>query len=1153
MSLQFYSELAADLARKINNGEKLSWQEAQDFKYRVTAKMSEVQAYLATESARLARESASLDPARGGNNEFQIRLNEINKLQKSLANKQDIITTIATATEHERDATRKLAQEGLAQFTGQPIVSSETSSTAAASIGVVPGPNPRITPESRAAGMASVAHLPKSTPKSAPKDAEINAVSYNFEFRQNNATEFDRIVKILEQDWDQNGALLSALKKFLATGGQTYSWAITLQKEIAKVVSDQKFSDDTSRAKGGPDGFFGPMSLAALGRVVGVSGAPAGATAPAPVSWAVAPGASKMPSAWTAPAKKASPKAWAATPSGWAQKLEGEKSADMTVAGLHTAFRKLVKSLDTNWTSATPESRKADNAKLMTAYTALRTAISQLSPAEQKSPNIRQIERELAEYFDGGRNNSHHKNPTEALAINLNLLKDMQYLDGGVTKSFDWPQIPTENDIEKALRGTRLMNAWNDQIAAGIEPNAALAYLLNNPKFKGEYEDVRDKVYGTFEDKLSALLKRAQKLNNAGQLVSPSSELIGAMEHSADILGNGWFTMSSHNWNKTVSIGKGGAVALSGAVLAGFGAGLAWNPVGWGGIAAGSAMVTTGIAAMTYAGAFYRGSNYATKWELVMETGIAALTLLPGVALYRISAVGAKAVAMGAKVGIPGLIVADYGANVAIGVSADQMRGLFHGTEVSFSSSLVQNLLFALAPAAGSVIANSTRATALATRAQSSFARLGHLKRNGGTPAQVNAAARDVESVAAEAAPLRATAAAQAEWAPVTPPTQPGEGAVAGVVAPKKPAAATDTADVRGTPRSVNSPKFNDALTRDLIALSEGQSLNIAEVSITRERNSFSVKKWETDARSFDNTPVWRKALGEYIQTNVTPGEIIHAGLSKARMKGLKAVSWQEVTIGGKIYKVHEVWESGIIIQKQVAPGQFRNLSAAEMDALSPTELVGLTDHIYGKGSASLIEAQLKKSTTNSTKSDSDSTLSPNASKFRLWVGKFLDSKLLFPIKKTNFFLLDIPRQPFVVAHDIMSIWAKNPKAMWWFGANSKTITENGKILLGNTGKSAESLLFGAQRPFSEKAWYLGWINAAATIILGAKWATSQVRNQAIAEWATMSDLDMYSASIVEYYKNMYIDAPDIVWSYIGGLIKEMMTPKNQVTEPTFK
>lgn len=134
------------------------------------------------------------------------------------------------------------------------------------------------------------------------------------------------------------------------------------------------------------------------------------------------------------------------------------------------------------------------------------------------------------------------------------------------------------------------------------------------------------------------------------------------------------------------------------------------------------------------------------------------LTLVPGVFLYRIAATGAKTAALVQKMGASGLIMADYGANVAIGVSADQMRGLFHGTEVDVSSSFIQNLLFALAPAAGSAMANSARATALATRAQSSLARLGHLQRNGGTSEQVTAAAKEVEAVAAEAAPLRANA-----------------------------------------------------------------------------------------------------------------------------------------------------------------------------------------------------------------------------------------------------------------------------------------------------------------------------------------------------------------------------------------------------------
>jgi hypothetical protein len=106
----------------------------------------------------------------------------------------------------------------------------------------------------------------------------------------------------------------------------------------------------------------------------------------------------------------------------------------------------------------------------------------------------------------------------------------------------------------------------------------------------------------------------------------------------------------------------------------------------------------------------------------------------------------------------------------------------------------------------------------------------------------------------------------------------------------------------------------------------------------------------------------------------------------------------------------------------------------------------------------------------------------------------------LFPVKKTNNFLLDIPRQPLVVAHDIMRIWAKDPRAMGWFGANSKTITENGKIILGNTGKSAESLLFGAQRPFSEHAGFWGWSNAAATLIVGGKIAADEVKKQAMSE-----------------------------------------------------
>jgi hypothetical protein len=150
------------------------------------------------------------------------------------------------------------------------------------------------------------------------------------------------------------------------------------------------------------------------------------------------------------------------------------------------------------------------------------------------------------------------------------------------------------------------MIAWNKQVAAGAEPNAALGYLLGNPKFKGEYEAIHSKVYGEFEDKLSAMLEQARRLNTAGKLAAPSAELLAAMNHATNIIGNGWLTLSSNNLNSAISMAKGAALVLPGAIAAGAGVTMAWNPVGWGGVALGSTMVTAGLASMTYAGAFAR-------------------------------------------------------------------------------------------------------------------------------------------------------------------------------------------------------------------------------------------------------------------------------------------------------------------------------------------------------------------------------------------------------------------------------------------------------------------------------------------------------------------------------------------------------------------
>jgi hypothetical protein len=106
-------------------------------------------------------------------------------------------------------------------------------------------------------------------------------------------------------------------------------------------------------------------------------------------------------------------------------------------------------------------------------------------------------------------------------------------------------------------------------------------------------------------------------------------------------------------------------------------------------------------------------------------------------------------------------------------------------------------------------------------------------------------------------------------------------------------------------------------------------------------------------------------------------------------MKGLKEVAGKEVIIDGQTYKVHQAGDSGIVIQKQVAPGQFKSLSAAEMDGLSSAELVGLTDHIYGPGKAGILNIDgtskpAKKSSSSPGEATSDSALTPKASPLRL-------------------------------------------------------------------------------------------------------------------------------------------------------------------------
>lgn len=67
-------------------------------------------------------------------------------------------------------------------------------------------------------------------------------------------------------------------------------------------------------------------------------------------------------------------------------------------------------------------------------------------------------------------------------------------------------------------------------------------------------------------------------------------------------------------------------------------------------------------------------------------------------------------------------------------------------------------------------------------------------------------------------------------------------------------------------------------------------------------------------------------------------------------------------------------------------------------------------------------------------------------------------------------------------------------------------------------------------------------------------WAATEVRNRISATTPppVFSDYEVYTQSIVEYYKNMYQDAPSAVWDYVGKVIRETLNPKDQAQSPTY-
>jgi hypothetical protein len=105
--------------------------------------------------------------------------------------------------------------------------------------------HPGITDQTRTAALNSVAASQESNRNS----VEITATAYNVDFKKSHIQPFESVLKLLEDKKETSPKLLNALKVFLASGGQTYSNALTLQKEIIVVSKSAKFSDSTGKAK----------------------------------------------------------------------------------------------------------------------------------------------------------------------------------------------------------------------------------------------------------------------------------------------------------------------------------------------------------------------------------------------------------------------------------------------------------------------------------------------------------------------------------------------------------------------------------------------------------------------------------------------------------------------------------------------------------------------------------------------------------------------------------------------------------------------------------------------------------------------------------------------------------------------------------------
>lgn len=521
--------------------------------------------------------------------------------------------------------------------------------------------------------------------------------TYNDSKMSEFGTQISSVDRALDTKTDENNMKLRELLKN-AQQDHSYENVSTLQGFMRK-----NWTDSVVSRKGDPDGFFGPLTMGSLEKIVEIKKVENNPVSAAQKEWGTE---SKPTIPELKPEDKIKPshiqkqnilkQSHTQIPSVPAKSLETKKEVLLSNLDEWTAyFSKVVEGKQQHFRNKTELEK--DFATIGWARDWILKYINQLTTKKDLAPEelekINSAKILIARYFADelpSISNSHFKDYALASTQLLDVIGVFEYTNKEKqTSRRVLPQPPTRADIEKKLADTP---EWV-LITQHLRNRKTMDQILTNPKFKSAWFNVTEKIYGEWEDKLGKQLKWTLDGYNAGNILLNPQQL-EALNLLNNIHGVEVLDIASRNKDRAKMFGTGllavGAGAAGAALTAtGVGA-VGWAPM----LALASSAIVWGMIT-TWAGMAIDGRMYSKK-EWLIEWGINTATFAVGGMLFKL---WAKAT-MAWRVAKVGLYTAEAGWVVATGVVSDEIRGCFYGADVSLTESIKQNLVWALLPLA---------------------------------------------------------------------------------------------------------------------------------------------------------------------------------------------------------------------------------------------------------------------------------------------------------------------------------------------------------------------------------------------------------------------------------------------------------------------